>query len=221
MTENADTIRVFLADDHTLVREGIAALIANTPDIEVVGECGDGLSVLNEVLKVEPNVVILDLSLPGLNGLEVCRQLTRKVKRAAVLVLTMHADEEFIVRALENGASGYLLKEAASDQLAEAVRTVTRGDLFLGPGVPRSVLSRLTAGREEDPYDDLTPRERQVLQLIAEGKTNRAIAETLELAVKTVDTHRAHLMKKLNIHDQTTLVKYAIRRGIVQVNNID
>lgn len=221
MPDEVETIQVFLADDHRLVREGIAALMANTPDIKVAGECGDGLLVVEEVLKTKPDVVILDLAMPGLNGLDVCRQLTRKVKEAAVLVLTMYADEEFIVRALENGASGYLLKEAASDQLAEAVRTVNRGDLFLGPGVPRSVLTRLTAGRDDDPYSRLTPREREVLQLIAEGKTNRNIAEMLELAVKTVDTHRAHLMKKLNIHDQTSLVKYAIRRGIVQVNQID
>ncbi len=215
-----DGTSVFLADDHTLVRQGIAALIAQTGDITVVGECGDGLAVVDEVLKTKPDVVVLDLAMPGLNGLDICRQLTRKAKKTAVLVLTMYAEEEFIVRALENGASGYLLKEAAADQLAEAVRTVHRGDLFLGPGVPRTVLSRLAAGGNDDPYDKLTPRERQVLQLIAEGKTNRHIAEMLDLSVKTVDTHRAHLMRKLNIHDQTTLVKFAIRRGIVHVDRM-
>ncbi len=214
----AKTINLFLADDHTLVRQGIAALITKEPDIRVVGECGDGLKVLPDVLAIKPDVVVLDLAMPGLNGLDVCRQLTKKAKGTAVLVLTMHAEEEFIVRALENGASGYLLKEAAADQLAEAVRTVARGDLYLGPGVPRSVLGRLTAGgNKTDPYNRLTTREREVLQLIAEGKTNRDIAEVLKLSVKTVDTHRAHLMRKLSIHDQTTLVKFAIRRGIVQV----
>jgi DNA-binding NarL/FixJ family response regulator len=210
-------IGLFLADDHTLVRQGIAALVNQTPDMRVVGECGDGLKVVEEVLKSKPDVVVLDLTLPGLNGLDVCRQLTRKAKGIAVLVVTMHVEEEFIVRSLESGASGYLIKEAAADQLAEAVRTVARGDLYLGPGVPRAVLSRLTAGPDADPYNRLTVREREVLQLIAEGKTNRRVAEILDLSVKTVDTHRAHLMRKLDIHDQTSLVKYAIRRGIVQV----
>jgi len=210
-------IRVFLADDHTLVREGIAVLIGSAPDMEVVGQCGDGLKVVADVQAAKPDVVVLDLTMPGLNGLDICRQLQRKAKSAAVLILTMHTDEEFIVRALENGAGGYLVKEAAADQLAEAVRTVSRGELYLGPRVPRSVLSRLTAGSREDPYNQLTTRERQVLQLIAEGKTNRQVAEVLELSVKTVDTHRAHLMRKLNIHDQTTLVKYALKRGLVQL----
>jgi len=210
-------IGLFLADDHTLVRQGIAAIISQAEDMEVVGECGDGLKVTEQVLQAKPDVLILDLTMPGLNGLEICRQLSRKAKGTAILVVTMHADEEFIVRALENGASGYLIKDAAAEQLAEAVRTVARGDLYLGPGVPRAVLSRLTGGRDADPYNRLTARERQVLQLIAEGKTNRDIAEMLKLSVKTVDTHRAHLMRKLDIHDQTTLVKYAIRRGIVDV----
>ena len=213
-------IRLFLADDHTLVRQGIAALFAISPDIEVVGECGNGLNVMDGVLETKPDVVVLDLAMPGLNGMDVCRQLTRKAKGVAVLILTMYADEEFIVRSLENGANGYLLKEAAPDQLVEAVRTVARGDLFLGPGVPRSILSRLTSRTDDDPYDRLTSRERQVFQLIAEGKTNRKIAEILGLSVKTVDTHRAHLMRKLDIHDQTSLVKIAIQKGIIQVNRI-
>jgi DNA-binding NarL/FixJ family response regulator len=214
------TIRVFLADDHTLVREGIAALLAKCPDMEVVGECGDGMRVVEEVVATRPDVVVLDLGMPGLNGVEVCRLLTRKVVGTAVLVVTMYSDEEFIVRSLENGAVGYLLKEAASDQLAEAVRTVARGDLFLGPGVPRGVLNRLAAGSSFDPYDRLTSRERQVLQLIAEGKTSRQVAEILGVAAKTVGTHRAHLMQKLKIHDQTALLKLAIRRGLVQVPQI-
>ncbi len=210
-------IRVFLADDHTLVREGIAVLISGEDGMEVVGQCGDGLKVMEEVLRTKPHVVVLDLTMPGMNGVDVCRQIFRRARGAAVLVLTMHTDEEFIVRSLENGASGYLVKEAASDQLAEAVRTVARGELYLGPKVPRTVLSRLTAGTKDDPYNKLTSRERQVLQLIAEGKTNRQAAKVLDLSVKTVDTHRAHLMRKLSIHDQTTLVKNALKRGIVQL----
>lgn len=211
-------ITLFLADDHTLVREGIAALINKVPDMRVVGQCGDGLRVVQEAIQAQPDVVLLDLSLPGLNGLDVCRTLSRKLKSAAVLVLTMHTDEEFIVRALENGASGYLPKEAAAEQLHEAVRAVARGDLYLGPGVPRTVLERIAAGSRNDPYDRLTTRERQVLQQIAEGNTNKKVAETLGLSVKTVDTHRAHLMRKLGIHDQTTLVKYAIKKKIMQMH---
>jgi len=210
-------IRLFLADDHAMVREGIAALIEREPDMTVVGQCGDGLKVVKQVLEAGPDVVLLDLGMPGLNGSDVCKQLSRKAKRGAVLILTMHTDEEFIVRSLENGAAGYLIKEAAGDQLAEAVRTVARGDLYLGPGVPRTVLSRLAKGGKDDPYNKLTPREREVLQLITEGKTNRVVADMLDLSVKTVDTHRAHLMRKLGIHDQTTLVKFALRRGIVQL----
>lgn len=214
------TIRVFLADDHTLVRQGIAALLGKCEDLEMVGECGDGMRVVEEVLATRPDVVVLDLGMPGLNGIEVCRLLARKAVGTAVLVVTMYADEEFIVRSLENGAGGYLLKEAAGDQLAEAIRTVARGDLFLGPGVPRGVLSRLAAGTTFDPYDQLTSRERQVLQLIAEGKTNRQVAEMLGVAAKTVDTHRAPLMRKLRLHDQTSLVKLAIRRGLVHMPQI-
>jgi len=131
-----------------------------------------------------------------------------------VLILTMHDDEQFIARALEYGASGYLLKEAAADRLARAIRAVAHGELYLGPGIPKSVLQRL--GHDSgDPYERLTTRERQVLQLIAEGKTNRQVAEQLGVATKTIDSHRSHLMRKLNIHDQTSLVKYAIRKGIV------
>ncbi len=216
--DETERIGLFLADDHTLVREGIAALIEREPDLHVVGQCGDGLKVVEEVLKTKPDVVVLDLAMPGLNGTDICRVLSRKAKNTPVLILTMYADEEFIVRALENGAAGYMVKEAAGNQLAEAVRTVARGDLYLGAGVPRSVLSRLAAGTKSDPYSQLTPRERQVLQLIAEGKTNRNIAEMLGLSIKTVDTHRAHLMRKLGIHDQTALVKFALRRGIVGLN---
>ena len=197
-----------------MVREGLAALISKEPDIQVVGQDGQGLTVVKSVLECQPDVVALDIMMPGINGLDICRELSRKAKGTAILILTMYDDEQFIVRALEYGASGYLLKEAAGDQLATAVRAVARRELYLGPGIPRHVLECIGRGGA-DPYERLTTRERQVLQLIAEGKTNRRISEELELAVKTVDTHRSHLMRKLNIHDQTSLVKFAIRKGIV------
>jgi two-component system response regulator NreC len=210
------TIRVFLADDHTVVRQALAEMIAKEPDFVIVGQCGDGLKVTRHVLAAKPDVLVLDISMPGLNGLDICREVTRKMRKLAVLMLSMHDDEEFVARSLENGASGYLMKEADNDQLVDALQTVARGELYLAPGISRNVLHRL--GRNaEDPYESLTLRERQVLQLIAEGKTNRDAAKDLGLAVKTVDTHRTRLMRKLDIHDQTALVKYALRRGIVQL----
>jgi len=210
------TISVFLADDHTVVRQALAEMIAKEPDFVIVGQCGDGLTVTRQVLAAKPDVLVLDISMPGLNGLDICREVTRKMRRVAVLILSMHDDEEFVARSLENGASGYLMKEADNDQLVDALQTVARGELYLAPGISRNVLHRL--GRNaEDPYESLTLRERQVLQLIAEGKTSRDAAKDLGLAVKTVDTHRTRLMRKLDIHDQTALVKYALRRGIVQL----
>lgn len=214
MSDNA--ISIFLADDHTMVREGLAALVSKEPDFSVVGQCGEGLEVLSQILKVCPDVVVLDIMMPGLNGLDICRELTKKAKRVSVLILSMYEDEQFIARALEYGASGYLLKESAAQQLADAIRAVSRGELFLGPGIPRTVLDHMTEGG--DPYETLTTRERQVLQCVAEGKTNRQIAEQLGLAVKTIDTHRMWLMRKLNIHDQTNLVKFAVRRGLVSLH---
>lgn len=209
-------IMVFLADDHAMVREGLAALVADAEDIDIVGQCGDGLRVVKDVLQADPDVVVLDISMPGLNGLDVCRELSRKSNGTSVLILTMHSDEQLVARALENGAGGYLLKESASEQLAEAIRRVAAGELFLGPGIPRRVMERI-GHPNHDPYEKLSTRERQVLQLIAEGKTNRQVAEILGLATKTVDTHRTRLMRKLNIHDQTSLVKFAIQQGIIQL----
>jgi two-component system, NarL family, response regulator NreC len=215
MTNN--TISVYLADDHAMVREGLAALVADDPQINIVGQSGDGLQVTGEVSELRPDVAVVDITMPGLNGLDICRELTRKSDKVAVLILTMHDDEQFIATALDNGASGYLMKEAAGEQFSEAIRTVARGELYLGPGVPRRVLSRL-GHSETDLYKALTTRERQVLQLIAEGRTNRQIAAKLNVAVKTVDTHRTRLMRKLNIHDQTSLVKYALRKGVIRLD---
>lgn len=212
-----EQITVFLADDHAMVREGLAALVSEDDSIKVVGQTGDGLKVAEEVRRLSPKVVLLDVTMPGLNGLDVCREITRKLTGTAVLILTMHDDEQFIATALENGASGYILKEGAADELCEAVHKVAEGELCLGTGIPKSAVLRAVRGHD-DPYNKLTTRERQVLQLIAEGKTNRSIAEELGLAVKTIDTHRSRLMRKLGIHDQTSLVKYALRRGIVSLD---
>jgi len=208
------TITVFLADDHTVVRQALAEMIERDERFTIIGQCGDGLQVAEQVHQVRPDVLVLDISMPGLNGLDVCREVVRKNPKLAVLILSMHDEDEFVARALENGASGYLMKEADNDQLADALQTVARGQLYLAPGISRTVLQQI--GRSaDDPYESLTTREREVLQLIAEGKTNREVAALLALAVKTVDTHRTRLMRKLGIHDQTTLVKYALRKGIV------
>jgi len=207
-------ITVFLADDHAMVREALAAMLSRDPGITVIGQCGDGLTVVKEIRELRPDVAILDITMPGLNGLDVCSELTRKVKSTAVLILTMHDDEQFVARSLQVGALGYLLKEAAADKLPEAVKQVSRGELYLGPGIPETVKDRVTLGNG-DPYDTLTVRERQALQMIAEGLTSRRIAETLDISVKTVETHRTHLMRKLDIHDKAELIKYAIRKGIV------
>jgi DNA-binding NarL/FixJ family response regulator len=216
MTEHRRTIGVFLTDDHTVVRQALAEMIARQPEFKVVGQCGDGLQVAEQVQAAKPDVLVLDIVMPGINGLDICRELTRRMRNLAVLILSMHDDEEFVVRALENGASGYLTKEADNGQLIEALHTVFRGELYLAPGLSRGVLQRLGRGGD-DPYEQLTARERQVLQLIAESKTNREVADALGIAVKTVETHRARLMRKLDIHDQTTLVKYALRKGIISL----
>lgn len=159
---------------------------------------------------------MVDIGLPGLNGLDVCRELHRTAKDVTVLMLTIYSDDQFVARALREGAAGYVLKESAAEQLAEAITRVAQGELHLGPGVPSTVLRRVVDGT--DPYDLLSKRERQVLRLIAEGKTSREVAKRLGLAVKTVDTHRSRLMGKLNIHGQTDLVKYAIRKGIITLD---
>ena len=214
---NEHSIGVFLADDHAMVREGLAALLGREDGLHVVGQCGDGLEVTRLVGQTGPDVVVLDIMMPGLNGLEICRVLKRKNKNLPVLILTMYDDEQFISRALEYGATGFLAKETASVKLGDAIRTVARGGIYLDPNIQENVLERIKHSVNGS-YDRLTTRERQVLQGIAEGKTNRQTAEDLDLAVKTVDSHRHNLMQKLNIHDQTGLVKYALRMGLVSLD---
>ena len=213
----AEAITIYLADDHAMVREGLASLLARDGgDFSIVGQCGDGLAVLPDVKRLKPRVVILDVSMPGLNGLDACREIVKKCADTNVLILSMYNEQEFILRAIEYGATGYLLKESATTQLHEAVSSVASGELYLGPGIPAEILVQATQSYD-DPYERLTTRERQVFQLIAEGKTNRNIADYLDLSVKTVDTHRMRLMNKLDIHDQISLVKYALRKGIVTI----
>lgn len=206
-------ISVLLVDDHKMVREGLALLIDRDPRLNVVGQCGDGLRVLGMVNQLKPQVVVLDIELPGLNGLDVCHEISKKHNSVAVLILTMHDDEVFVMRALQSGAKGYLLKDAAAKKLSDGIVTIANGLPFFNKAIKRKPNGSLG----DDIYDTLTLRERQVLQMIAEGKTSRQIAQNLHLAVKTVETHRTRLMGKLDIHNINALVKYAIKRGIVQL----
>jgi DNA-binding NarL/FixJ family response regulator len=198
-----------------MVREGLAALISHDPQIRVVGQCGDGMQVIEQIGALQPDVLVLDIAMPGMNGLDICRELTKKFPKTKVLILTMHYSEQFIAKAMQNGACGYMIKDTAPAQLIEAVLTVARGEMFLEPGIPQATLVPNTQG-DGDPYDSLTKRERQVLQLIAEGKTNRQIAQVLKLSVKTIDIHRSQLMRKLGIHDKKSWAKYALREGVTQ-----
>jgi|SRR5690554_5020206 len=206
-------ISVLLVDDHKMVREGLALLIDRDPRLNVVGQCGDGLRVLGMVNQLKPQVVVLDIELPGLNGLDVCHEISKKHNSVAVLILTMHDDEVFVMRAVQSGAKGYLLKDAAAKKLSDGIVTIANGLPFFNKAIKRKPNGSLG----DDIYDTLTLRERQVLQMIAEGKTSRQIAQNLHLAVKTVETHRTRLMGKLDIHNINALVKYAIKRGIVQL----
>jgi two-component system response regulator NreC len=212
-------ISVLLADDHRILREGIRSLLEKTPDIEVVGEALEGGDAVAKVQQLSPDVVLMDITMPGLNGLEATRQIKALRPLTKVLVLTMHENNQYISQFLRSGASGYVLKDTAASELVGAIRAVHQGDAYLYPSIARKLLEeyllKVQTGEERDSYDGLTEREQEVLKLIAEGKTNKEIAETLSLSVRTVQAHRANLMGKLHMHDRTELVRYAIRKGLI------
>jgi DNA-binding NarL/FixJ family response regulator len=210
-------IRVFLADDHTLVRAGIRGLLVGLPGIEVVGEAGDGQEALRLAEALRPDVVLLDVGMPGLNGLEVAGRLATLDPAIRVVILSMHLSEEYVLRALRAGCAGYLLKASAVSELELAVRAVAAGETYLSPAVSRPVVDdyvRRTGGAT-DPLEALTPRQREVLQLVAEGNSSKEIAHRLGLSPKTVETHRAQLMERLGLHDVSGLVRFAVRVGLV------
>lgn len=215
-------IRVVIADDHHLVRQGLRALLERAGDIEVVGEAADGLEALALVAQLRPDVLVLDIAMPHLNGVEAVGRLRGLGVKTRALVLSMYADEAFIRQALRNGAKAYLLKRAVAEELLLAVRAVSRGDTFLSPEVAGPILTGLVDApprlKDLGPLDQLTSREREVLQLIAEGHTNRAIAAHLHLSEKTVEKHRGHLMAKLKVHETAGLVRFAIKHGLVAVD---
>jgi DNA-binding NarL/FixJ family response regulator len=212
--------KVLIADDHAIVREGVRMILAKEPDIEVVGEAEDGQQALDLVEQHRPNVVIMDLSMPGMGGIEATKKVKEQHPRVNVLALTMHEDESYVFQLLRAGASGYVLKRAAARDLVQAVRAAAKGEAFLYPSVARKVvedyLKRVEAGEERERYDGLTEREREILTLIAQGLGNQQIAQKLYISIKTVQTHRAHVLEKLGLHDRTELVRYAIRKGLIE-----
>ena len=215
-----DKIRILLADDHTILRSGIRALLENEPGLSVIGEAEDGRAAVRMACKLKPDVVLMDIAMPLLNGLEATRQIKIQCPDVKVLVLSMHDNEEYIRQALEAGAMGYILKDAAPGELIGAIRSVYRGEAVLSPAVTRLVIEdylRWGGTRPQDVTDSLSPREREVLQLIAEGYTNKQIAEILSISIKTVQAHRNNLMQKLDLHDRGELIKYAIQKKIIEI----
>ncbi|HJX14030.1 MAG TPA: response regulator transcription factor [Dehalococcoidales bacterium] len=212
-------IRVLIADDHAIVREGIRMILAAHEDIEVVGEAADGRETIAEVGKLEPDVVLMDIAMPGLGGLEATLEITKSNPKSKVLVLTQYDDSEYIYRFLRAGAAGYVLKKTVGSDLVSAIRSVAQGKSFIDPAIAdkviRGYLEHPEAAGDESLYDRLSDREKTVLKLIAEGYTSRQIAETLFLSVKTVMTHRANIMEKLGLHNRAELIKYAIRQGLI------
>jgi DNA-binding NarL/FixJ family response regulator len=211
------SIRVLLADDHTLVRAGLRGLLQGIDGVEVVGEAEDGHDALRLAAELHPDVVLLDIGMPGLNGLDAAGQLVKIDDRLRVLILSMHSAEEYVLRALRAGCAGYLLKRSALNELEIAVRAVARGETYLSPGVSKQVVDDYVGrtGGAADPLEALTPRQREILQLVAEGHTSKEIAERLQLSFKTVEAHRAQIMERLGLQDVTGLVRFAVRVGLV------
>lgn len=219
----AKPLRIILADDHALVRAGLRALLEQLPDVEVVAEADDGRAAVALARRHRPDVVFMDVSMPGLNGVDATVQLAQQCPAVRVVVLSMHKNEEYVSQALQAGAAGYLLKDAATAELGVALQAVVRGDVYLSPAVSQQVVSSYVQ-RVRTPADGasasrLTQRQREVLQLIAEGRTTKQIAAMLHLSAKTVETHRRQLMQRLAVHDIAGLVRYAVRVGLVSADS--
>jgi DNA-binding NarL/FixJ family response regulator len=209
-----EKIRILLADDHAVVRQGFKMILAAQPDMEIVGEAGNGREALDLAGQLQPDVIVMDVAMPELNGIEATRRVADLSPRSRVLALSMHKDSVYVREILRAGARGYLLKDSISSDLLAAVRAIARGEGYLSPGVSDAVLNDYRR-HVTDPIDLLSSREREVLQMIAEGKTNKEIATVLNLSVYTVDAHRGRIMEKLNVHSVTDLVRFAVRSGLV------
>jgi DNA-binding NarL/FixJ family response regulator len=212
------TTRVVLADDHALVRAGIRALLERIDTVDVVGEAGDGLQALALIGQLQPDVVLLDLTMPGLSGFEVLKETSEQFPDVNMIVLSVHDSEEYALHALRSGAVGYLPKSAASAELKMAIEQVVRGKKYISPSIAPEILPDYFS-EEPNLTPDLTPRQVEVLTLIARGLSTREVARTLKIAVKTVETHRAQLMERLNIHEVASLVRYAIKNRLINVDN--
>jgi len=212
-------IRILIADDHGIVRAGLKLLLDRVSDIEVVGEASDGRAAARLAKELQPNVVVMDIGMPLLNGLEATSRIIRENERIGVIILSMHMDESYILRALDAGACGYLLKDKADEDIERAIRTVAGGRPFFSPSIAQALLEdyvRLMRERRvQDSFELLTERERQVLQLLSEGKSNKEAAAILELSPYTIETHRENLMQKLGLHNTAEIVLYAVRKGII------
>ena len=212
-------VRILIADDHKLMRSGLRLLIEQQSDLSVVGEAGDGREAVSLAKLLQPDVVVMDISMPNLNGIESAQQITQNHPRTSVIILSMHPDESYVLRALKAGAKGYLLKDSAESDLILAVRAVAGGKSFFSPTVSRVLLDdyvrKLRRSGAEDAYDLLTAREREVFQLVAEGKSNKDVANLLNLSVYTVETHRSNIMQKLRLKGVPELTLYAVRKGLI------
>ncbi len=212
-------IRVLLADDHAILRDGLRALLALTDDIEVAGEAADGREAVALCETLRPDVVVMDVAMPGLGGLEATLEIRKAQPDVRILVLTQYEDREYIQRFLKAGVAGYLLKKSAGAELASSIRAAFRGGLVLDPEVARLAFAEPgPAGGAASPYESLTDREKQVLKLVAEGHSNKEIADLLGISVKTAMTHREHVMTKLDLHSRTELIKFALREGVIRIS---
>lgn len=212
-----ENIKVLIADDHSLVRAGVRLLIEGLEGIDVVGETGDGNEIPILIQKNEPDIVLLDISMPGVNSLDFCKRLISIYSNIKIIILSMHSNEEYVKQALRNGVKGYLLKDSAISELEIAIRSVYRGEVYLSPQVSK-ILVEDYLEKAKDPLDVLTERQREVLRLIAEGYSTKEIANTLGISAKTVETHKAQIMEKLNIYDTVGLVKFAIKTGLIKLD---
>jgi DNA-binding NarL/FixJ family response regulator len=214
-------IKVLVVDDHTIVRDGICALLALSGDIDVVGEATNGNEALSKVSELHPDVVLMDIAMPIMGGLEATRRISKEFPRTKVLVLTQYDDKEYFFPVIESGAAGYISKAAASSELTAGIRSVYRGDSYLSPSVTKLLVENYQQTSAEhvsqDPYNHLTEREREIFKLLAEGRSNREISKILFITPKTVEGHKTNLMAKLGVHNRVQLVKYALRKGIINI----
>jgi two-component system, NarL family, response regulator NreC len=213
------TIRILLADDHTIVRKGLRMLLESNEGFHVVAEAADGRAAVALAEQHQPDIVVMDVAMPVLNGIEAARQICSSGAQSAIVFLSMHSDEGYVLKALKSGAKGYLVKDSAEHDLINAVKTVSEGKAFFSPAISKMLVEdyvrQMREQKVEDSYDLLTTREREVLQLLAEGRSNKEVATFLDLSLHTVETHRGHIMQKLNLHNGAEMTLYAIRKGVI------